>query len=214
MKQAGRAASFPAALRRVCVLGVTMALACSSGGTAGPEGAQASVAAASGSAVRGASPRPRFPPGGDYFWAASEPLAALSIRIFLSGQYADIYDGSRLVGRSSICSGRRSHRTPSGQFSVLEKIAEHVSNRYGDYVDENEQLVQPNIDALGTPPPPGSHFRGTKMPYFLRIVGGVGLHAGPLPGFPDSHGCVRFPETIAQRLFSAASVGTPILIEE
>ena len=187
--------------------------ACSSGSGLAKEGGEGG-GAASADAPRGPAGKVRFPVGGDYYWAASGPLSALSIRIFLAGQYADIYDGTTLVGRSSICSGRRSHRTPSGPFTVLEKIAEHVSNRYGDYVDENGSVVQPNIDALGTPAPPGSSFRGTKMPYFLRIVGGVGLHAGPLPGFPDSHGCIRFPETIAQRLFSAASVGTPVLIED
>ena len=197
-----------------CVLAVCTASACSSRTVDAAEEGSGPALAGAPSATHDGRQRPRFPPGGDYFWAASTPPAALSIRIFLSGQYADIYDGTTLVGRSSICSGRRSHRTPSGPFAVLEKIAEHVSNRYGDYVDENEQLVQANIDALGSPPPAGSHFRGTKMPYFLRIVGGVGLHAGPLPGFPDSHGCVRFPETIAQRLFSAASVGTPVLIED
>lgn len=159
-------------------------------------------------------PRPRFPIGGDYFWQAGELLNSPSVRIYLSAQYADIFDGPSLVGRSSICSGRRSHRTPSGKYTVTEKIAEHLSNRYGDYVDENGQIVQANIDALGSPPPPGTVFRGTKMPYFLRILGGIGLHAGPLPGFPDSHGCIRFPETIAQRLYSSASVGMPVLIED
>jgi subtilisin family serine protease len=198
-------------LHLACGISALLASACSSGVAGAGEAPKASTPAPS---DKSPAPRPRFPPGGDYFWAASEPIAALSIRISLSGQYADIYDGAALIGRSSICSGRRSHRTPSGAFTVLEKIAEHVSNRYGDYVDENEALVQPNIDALGTPPPPGSHFRGTKMPYFLRIVGGVGLHAGPLPGFPDSHGCVRFPETIAQRLFAAAEVGTPVQIDD
>jgi lipoprotein-anchoring transpeptidase ErfK/SrfK len=136
------------------------------------------------------------------------------VRIYLAAQYADIFDGPNLIGRSSICSGRRSHRTPAGQYTVTEKIAEHVSNRYGDYVDETGQIVQANIDAMGSPPPPGTVFRGTKMPYFLRILGGIGLHAGPLPGYPDSHGCIRFPETIAQRLFAAATVGMPVLIED
>lgn len=198
----------------VLVLGALTSLACSSGVAGAHEPPLPGATTAGSQGPRGVGQRPRFPPGGDYFWAASGPLSAPQVRIYLSGQYADIYDGTTLVGRSSICSGRRSHRTPSGQFTVLEKIPEHVSNRYGDYVDENDQLVQANIDALGTPPPPGSHFRGTKMPYFLRIVGGVGLHAGPLPGFPDSHGCVRFPERVAQRLFESTEVGTPVIVED
>jgi len=103
---------------------------------------------------------------------------------------------------------------PEAETSIVAGVGKDSSNRYGDYVDENGQIVQANIDALGTPAPPGTAFRGTKMPYFLRILGGIGLHAGPLPGFPDSHGCIRFPETIAQRLFGAASVGMPVLIED
>ncbi len=194
----------------LCLAVSSVATACSA-----PEGGGAGTALQAAPSGRGlGSMRPRFPVGGDYFWHGSETPAEPSVHIYLAAQYADIFDGATLVGRSSICSGRRSHRTPAGKYNVTEKIAEHVSNRYGDYVDENGQIVQANIDALGTPVPPGTAFRGTKMPYFLRILGGIGLHAGPLPGFPDSHGCIRFPETIAQRLFGAASVGMPVLIED
>lgn len=158
--------------------------------------------------------RPRFPPGGDYFWSGPDAPQMPSVRIHLATQHADIFDGPTLIGRSSICSGRRSHRTPAGPYTVTEKIAEHVSNRYGDYVDDSGGIVQANIDSFDVPAPPGTQFRGTKMPYFLRIVGGVGLHAGPLPGFPDSHGCVRFPEPVAQRLFQAAFVGMAVVVED
>lgn len=207
-RRAGRAGLWGA--MGLCLLAGGAQAACS-----GPEAGGTTAAPGAAGTSRGSGPsRPRFPVGGDYFWGAAEPLAAPSVRIYLSAQYADIFDGQTLVGRSSICSGRRSHRTPGGQYVVTEKIAEHVSNRYGDYVDENGQIVQANIDALGTPAPAGTAFRGTKMPYFLRILGGIGLHAGPLPGFPDSHGCVRFPETIAQRLFAAAPIGMPVLIED
>ena len=115
--------------------------------------------------------------GGDYFGIGSETPAEPSVHIYLAAQYADIFDGATLVGRSSICSGRRSHRTPAG-VQRDRKIAEHVSNRYGDYVDENGQIVQANIDALGTQHRPARAFRGTKMPYFLRILGGIGCTLG------------------------------------
>lgn len=194
----------------LCLAASSLVAAC-----AGPEPGGASPGQKpTSSGHSAAQPRPRFPVGGDYFWHGAETLSSPSVRIYLAAQYADIFDGPNLIGRSSICSGRRSHRTPAGQYTVTEKIAEHVSNRYGDYVDETGQIVQANIDAMGSPPPPGTVFRGTKMPYFLRILGGIGLHAGPLPGYPDSHGCIRFPETIAQRLFAAAAVGMPVLIED
>ena len=153
-------------------------------------------------------------PGGDYFWRAGEALLRPQIVIRLGEQRADIFDGEALVAQSSVCTGRRSHKTPPGQYSILEKIPEHVSSRYGDYLDDRGQVVAANVDLLGTPQPVGTTFRGTPMPYFLRILGGIGMHAGPLPGYPDSHGCIRFPDLIAYRLFAAAPLGTPVTVLE
>jgi lipoprotein-anchoring transpeptidase ErfK/SrfK len=50
------------------------------------------------------------------------------------------------------------------------------------------------------------------MPYFLRIHGGIGLHAGYLPGYPASHGCIRLPKVMALKFFQDATVGTPVVI--
>lgn len=158
--------------------------------------------------------RSRYPIGGDYFWNGGETLHAPGLVIHLRDQELEVFDDRQLVARSSVCTGRRSHPTPTGSFKVMEKIPEHVSNRYGDYVDESGNVLQVNIDNLDVPPPPGATFRGTKMPFFLRIVGGVGLHAGPLPGHPDSHGCVRLPPFIAQRLFQTVELGTPVTVED
>jgi subtilisin family serine protease len=158
--------------------------------------------------------RERARPGGEFYWRAEGPLHKPSIVIRLTEQRATVYDGEAVAARSSVCTGRRSHRTPTGEFTVLEKVPEHTSSRYGDFIDEAGQVVLQNVDAQSTPAPPGTTFRGTRMPFFLRIVGGVGLHAGPLPGYPDSHGCVRFPEPIARRLFDAVEVGTPVHITD
>ena len=158
--------------------------------------------------------RGKFRPGGDYFWRAGEALERPSIVIHLGAQRADIFDGDALVAQSSVCTGRRSHKTPVGSYTILEKIPEHVSSRYGDYLDDRGQVVAANVDLLGTPQPAGTTFRGTPMPYFLRILGGIGMHAGPLPGYPDSHGCIRFPDFVAYRLFAAAPLGTPVSVVE
>jgi lipoprotein-anchoring transpeptidase ErfK/SrfK len=50
------------------------------------------------------------------------------------------------------------------------------------------------------------------MPYFMRIVDGVGMHAGYLPGYPASHGCIRMPEFMAENFFKTVSPGTPVTI--
>lgn len=159
-----------------------------------------------------AARRGKSHPGGDYFWRAGETLSQPQIVIHLDEQRADIFDGAALVAQSSVCTGRRSHKTPPGQYAILEKIPEHVSSRYGDYLDDRGQVVAANVDLLGTPQPVGTTFRGTPMPYFLRILGGIGMHAGPLPGYPDSHGCIRFPDFVAYRLFAAAPLGTPVTV--
>lgn len=41
---------------------------------------------------------------------------------------------------------------------------------------------------------------------------GVALHAGNLPGYPASHGCVRLPAKFADNLYAVTQVGTPVII--
>ena len=69
-----------------------------------------------------------------------------------------------------------------------------------------------NVEVNKDPQPRGTIFRGAAMPYFLRIHGGVGMHAGYLPGYPASHGCIRLPEKMALQFFQNAAVGTPVEI--
>ena len=52
------------------------------------------------------------------------------------------------------------------------------------------------------------------MPYFLRIEGGIGMHAGYLPGYPASHGCIRLPKKMAVHFFQNAPIGTPVAIHQ
>ncbi len=148
--------------------------------------------------------------GGDFFWAVRGELLHPRLLVHLDKQQADLFDGEQLVGQSSICSGRASHKTPKGSFAVLEKAQQYVSGRYGDYVTDMGEAVLVNIDNHDQQPPPGTTFRGTPMPYFMRIFGGIGLHAGPLVGHPDSHGCVRFPLRFAKLLFDAVPLGTKV----
>jgi hypothetical protein len=50
------------------------------------------------------------------------------------------------------------------------------------------------------------------MHYFMQFAPGFGLHAGYLPGYPASHGCVRMPEQKAIAFFQAVSIGTPVTV--
>ena len=73
------------------------------------------------------------------------------------------------------------------------------------------EVVKPNV-AVSDPKPPGAHFKGAPMPYYMQIAPGFGMHAGYLPGYPASHGCIRMPEFMAEAFFKSISVGTSVTI--
>ncbi|MGB7791048.1 MAG: L,D-transpeptidase family protein [Terrimicrobiaceae bacterium] len=146
------------------------------------------------------------------FWRGSEVSGAPSIVIDLGAQKAFFYKAGKLVGMSPISSGREGYRTPTGRFSIIQKDRDHLSTLYGDYVDSSGNVVVRNVGVMEDPKPPGTSFRGAPMPYFMRIHGGVGMHAGYLPGVPDSHGCIRLPLRMAQVFFSNAPHGTPVSV--
>jgi lipoprotein-anchoring transpeptidase ErfK/SrfK len=135
-----------------------------------------------------------------------------SIKIDLEGQRAYFYKGKQMVGVSVISTGREGHDTPPGNFHVEDKDVAHASSLYGDYVDSSGQVVVENVENKKDPAPPGAVFRGAPMPYFLRIHGDIGMHAGYLPGYPASHGCIRLPEVMAAKFFDHAPIGTPVEI--
>jgi lipoprotein-anchoring transpeptidase ErfK/SrfK len=146
------------------------------------------------------------------YWDGDGVAGSPSITIDLGEQKAFFYKSGRLVGVSMISSGREGYSTPSGNFKIVQKNKDHVSNLYGDYVDGGGNVVVSNVGVKRDPKPPGSSFRGAPMPYFMRIHGGVGMHAGFLPGFPASHGCIRMPERMAQIFFANVSHGTPVRV--
>ncbi|CAN5682222.1 hypothetical protein BH20VER1_BH20VER1_21490 [soil metagenome] len=146
------------------------------------------------------------------YWDGDGVSGAPSIRIRLSEQKAYFYKGGQLVGVSQISAGREGYATPTGSFKITQKSRDHVSNLYGDYVDDAGNVVMPNVGIKRDPKPPGTTFRGAPMPYFMRIVGGVGMHAGYLPGYPASHGCIRMPEFMAENFFNAVTHGTPVTV--
>lgn len=135
------------------------------------------------------------------------------ITIRLREQRAYFYKGEELVGVSTISTGREGFGTPSGNFKILQKDKDHASSLYGDYVDAKGVIVKRDIDRNKDSMPPGTRFDGAKMPYFMRIVGGVGMHQGFLPGYAASHGCIRMPMAMAEAFFRNVEKGTPVIIE-
>jgi hypothetical protein len=148
------------------------------------------------------------------YWDAEGQSGKPRIVINLDQQRAYFYKGGRIVGVSVVSTGREGYDTPSGEFRITQKDLTHVSSIYGDYVDRSGQVVVENVDVKKDPRPRGTVFRGAPMPYFLRIKGGIGMHAGYLPGYPASHGCIRLPKEMAAHFFQNASIGTPVAIRQ
>jgi hypothetical protein len=146
------------------------------------------------------------------YWDGDQASGSPSIKISLGEQRAYFYKSGLLVGVSQLSTGREGRNTPYGHFSIMQKDRNHASNLYGDYVDSADNVVVPNVDVKKDPKPPGTHFKGASMPYYMQIAPGFGLHAGYLPGYPASHGCIRMPEFMAEDFFRSVSVGTPVTI--
>ncbi|MEO6846696.1 MAG: L,D-transpeptidase family protein [Chthoniobacterales bacterium] len=146
------------------------------------------------------------------YWDGDGVSGAPSIVINLSEQKAFYYKGGKLVGISAISTGREGFQTPAGSFKIIQKDLHHASTLYGDYVDAAGTAVVKNVDVTKDPKPPGTTFVGAPMPFFMRIHNGVGMHQGFLPGVPDSHGCIRMPQKMAEIFWANTPQGTPVRI--
>jgi len=147
------------------------------------------------------------------YWHGEGLTGAPSIVVDLGTQEASFYKGGQLAGVSPVSTGREGYRTPAGHFHILQKELHHFSTLYGNYVDESGAIVVRNVGVLEDKRPPGTHFAGAPMPYFMRVTEGVGLHEGFLPGVPDSHGCIRLPKNMAEIFYANAPEGTPVTIK-
>ena len=125
---------------------------------------------------------------GDYVWKPEvSPAGAVVIIVSLPEQTLYVYRNGVRIGRSTISSGKSGHHTPTGVFTILEKNVKHHSSIY----------------------------KGASMPYQERITwDGVAMHAGQLPGFPASHGCVRLPLDFSQKLYTVTDRGTTVVITD
>ena len=163
----------------------------------------------------GIYPTPR--PGGSFsnvsFWEDYGLKGSPRIVLNLREQRAYFYRGDHLVGVSPISSGREGLNTPTGKFHVIQKDKEHRSSLFGAYVDVyTGRVINPDVDRSKDPMPSDAKYVGAPMPNYLRIVNGIGMHAGYLPGVPASHGCIRLPLEMSKHFYMSAPVGTPVEI--
>jgi hypothetical protein len=124
---------------------------------------------------------------GDYLWAANIPEAKdTHIVVDLLAQLFYVYRGDSLVGVATISSGKKGRETPLGFWSVMLKKTKGYSRKYDNAPMPFMQMYDPK---------------------------GIAFHAGPNPGYPASHGCVRLPLKFAERLYGLTQVGTKVIIE-
>ncbi len=156
--------------------------------------------------------RPAEPEVEVSYWRGDGVSGRPRIEIALADQKLRYYRGDQLVGESPVSTGREGFQTVVGRFAICEKDLDHESSMFGDYVDAEGRVVQGDVDARKDPRPAGTRFDGADMRWFMRITGATGMHAGYLPGFPASHGCIRLPAEMAEIFFRETPMGTPVEI--
>ena len=125
---------------------------------------------------------------GQYVWEAERASTGpLLLTIDLTKQRVMVYRDGALIAASAISTGSAGRETPTGAFSILEKKVMHRSSTYDD----------------------------APMPYMQRLTSkGIAIHAGDLPGYPASHGCIRLPNEFAKKLYGITEIGTAVMITD
>ena len=160
----------------------------------------------------GAGFYPRAAPAG--WWHDEGASGKPRIVVRIGEQKAYFYKGKTLVGWTTVSTGKPGFGTPPGHYTVLSKDVDHVSTAFGDYVDDQGNVVRSNIDARKDSRPKGTHFDGARMPYAMFFRSGYAMHQGYVPPFAASHGCIRIPKGMASQFFEHAPVGTPVTVTE
>lgn len=125
---------------------------------------------------------------GEYLWVpAVSPRGPVVMVVSLPEQRAYVYRNGVIIGASTVSTGKKGYETPTGVFTILQKHEDHYSSVYDN----------------------------APMPYMQRLTwSGVALHAGRLPGYPASHGCIRMPYEFAQKLYAETKTGLTVVVSD
>lgn len=123
---------------------------------------------------------------GEFSWRPERsPAGPVAIVVSIPDQRVHVYRNGIRIGVSTCSTGKPGHETPTGVFTILQKDKDHRSSTYNN----------------------------APMPNMSRLTwDGVALHAGKLPGYPASHGCVSVPLAFSEKLFGVTHVGTPVIV--
>ena len=125
---------------------------------------------------------------GDYSWHPElSKTGPVVIVASIPDQTLYVFRNGIRIGHSTISTGKSGKNTPTGVFTVLQKKVRHTSSIY----------------------------KGAQMPHMQRLTwSGIALHAGHLPGYPASAGCIRMPVDFAAKLYSVTNIGTTVIIAD
>ena len=125
---------------------------------------------------------------GEFIWSPEVvPEGPLVMVISITEQRAYLYRNGFRIAVSTVSTGKKGKETPTGVFTILQKNKDHHSSLYND----------------------------ASMPFMQRLTwDGVALHAGKLPGYPASHGCVRLPYEFARLLFDTTDFGMTVVVAD
>ena len=135
------------------------------------------------------------------------------IVIHLKNQRGVLWVDDQVAMDFPVCTGRSTHETPRGRFTIIQKDEDYRSRSYGSVFDVSGKCV--NSDATSSSPVPrGGKFIGAKMPLWMLIHGGIGLHVGTVYRDANSHGCIRVPVEACRILFDKCGLGTAVVVQE
>ena len=123
---------------------------------------------------------------GQYVWIPQDRYEGpMKIVVVLDTQRVYVFQNDKLIGFSTISSGKKGKETPIGAFNILQKNIDHKSNLYSN----------------------------APMPYMQRLTwDGIAIHGGHLPGYPASHGCIRLPLAFAKSLFAVTKLDQEVVV--
>jgi hypothetical protein len=137
----------------------------------------------------------------------------VSLEISLSEQRGFLLVRTAIAMDFPVATGKKSHPTPAGDYTIRAKEKSYSSNLYGKIYDAQNVVLVADADARMDLVPEGGRFEGATMPYWMRLTDtGVGMHVGYVPGRPASHGCIRLKRDVATQIFDLVKVGTPVVI--
>ena len=123
---------------------------------------------------------------GEFTWNPKRsPKGPVAVVVSIPEQRVHVYRNGIRIAVSTCSTGKKGHETPTGVFTVLQKDRHHRSSTYNN----------------------------APMPNMNRLTwSGIAMHAGRLPGYPASHGCVRLPLKFSAKLFTVTHLGTPVIL--